>query len=477
MNPFYPSALCVPFSFRAACKTGLVAVIVSIFSIAANAQQAVTSVITDYQGFWKSSASSINSVKPANNHNLLAFTYNGRQFSTGVNDSKLTAAGETFTSGDFWALPVDMVSSVVNSNTKIGLGQLADGITNGAGVTPEEDIVTYMTDGIKGLNIGTCVANLPSGTLTFFVNNIRPEHIGDGIPDIIVTQVADPSGSTDRYALIDAQGNIVGNHKDIVFTNIPPVANWTADFYNANIRPRTISAGFINTDRPMRLWAADLSDFGITTANYQLVQKFRVNLSGQSDVAFAAYNNRTMNLTSVLPVKLGDFTVKQQGANAVLNWNTYSEKNTAHFIVEKSSDNQVFSAVATVQAAGDASNRQHYTATDLNPANGIHYYRLRMVDRDGQQTFSKTIQLQIHNKTRKMSLYPNPATTQITVFHEANTGGTIRLYHSNGKLVKQLSVNRNSDQSAINLSGFGAGLYHLVWQDGAEQITQSFIIN
>lgn len=479
MNPFYSTTLRVSASAHlTTLKTLFTAAFALFLTNSADSQQAVSSVITDYQGLWKSNAASVNPVKPASNHNLLAFTYNGRQFSTGVNDSKLTAAGETFTGGDFWALPVESLSSAVSGNTKIGIGEAADGAHNGAGVAPDEEIASYMTDGIKGLNIGTCIANLPAGTLTFIVNNIRPENIGDGIPDILVTQVADPSGSTDRYSLVDASGAIVGNFKDIVFTNIPPVASWTADFYNANVRPHILTSGYTNTDRPMRLWAADLADFGINATNYHRVQKFRINLSGQSDVAFAAYNNRTMNLTTVLPVSLGNFTVKAQPTNALLNWNTYTEKNSSHFVVEKSTDNKHFQAIDTIDAKGNSTSIQNYSATDKLVAPGINYYRLRLVDQDGQATFSKTIQLHSNNKSSlKMALYPNPASSKITVLHENNNGGTIRLYHSNGSMVKQLSVSRSSSQSAINLTGFGAGLYHLVWQDGGEQITQSFIIN
>jgi hypothetical protein len=143
--------------------------------------QAVTSIITDYNTFWKSTSATPSAVKPDNSHNLLAFTHNGIQYSTGVNDALLTSHGESFVQGDFWSLPVSSISGSVNGNTKIGLGALYDGVYNGASnPTPEYAIAPYLTDGIKGLNLGTGVANLPSGAMTFSIQSISPASIGDG---------------------------------------------------------------------------------------------------------------------------------------------------------------------------------------------------------------------------------------------------------------------------------------------------------
>ncbi|RYG53648.1 MAG: hypothetical protein EOO01_03810, partial [Chitinophagaceae bacterium] len=268
-------------------------------------QQAISGIVTDYNTYWKSSVSSVNSVKPNNSHNLLAFTYNGTQYSTGVNDGALTSNAQTFVEGDFWSLPLAGYTGTINSNTKVGLGEMYDGVHNGKGSTNYANTISnYLNDGIKGLDLGTCVANLPAGNLTFLVSNIRAANIGDGIPDIIVTQVADPSGSADQYAFVNANGVVIGQTKAVSFGSIPAVGNWTADFYEASTNPMTLTSGFTNTDRPLRLWAADLSDFGITQANFADIKNFKISLSGNSDVAFVAYNNKTRNIAKVLPVEL-----------------------------------------------------------------------------------------------------------------------------------------------------------------------------
>lgn len=260
--------------------------------------QAVSEIVTDYNGYWKSGVGNLNPIKPMNSHNLVAFSFNGVRYSTGVNDALLTANGDTFSPQDFQALPFLYFTGTPTANTFIGLGQLYDGVHNGGSTPPPiNSIPLYLTDGPQGLDIGTCVANIPIGTVNFGVSNVQASSIGDGIPDILITQIAQPSGALDVYSFRDANGSIVGNPVNIELEQIVPVANWIADFYRTTANPMFIPAGFVNTERPIRLWAADLSFFGIDQSNFSQIVSFRVGLKGTSDLAFIAYNYETVKIT------------------------------------------------------------------------------------------------------------------------------------------------------------------------------------
>lgn len=284
--------------FFTSAKT-LVAFIMLVASAKAGAQS-VSEVITDYNGYWKTSSAAVNPVKPDNSHNLLSFSFNGVRYSTGVNDASLTAHGDLFTPEVFRALPLQNFTGTVTSGTKIGLGAMADGVANGtAGTPPSRSIGKYLNDGINGLDLGTCVANMPAGTMYLSVSNLQAGLIGDGVPDILVTQVADPSSKYDRYEFTDINGNRVGNSLDIVLTNITPVGNWVADFYEG-AGSNILTAGFTQTPRAIRLWAADLSAFGINASNIGRIAYFKIGLSGDSDQAFVAYNTTTITVNEML---------------------------------------------------------------------------------------------------------------------------------------------------------------------------------
>ncbi|HEY1201435.1 MAG TPA: T9SS type A sorting domain-containing protein [Niastella sp.] len=278
--------------------------------------QNISEIITDYNGFWKSGAGNINTVKPNNSHNVVAFSYNNKRYSTGVNDSLLTARNETFIAGKYKAMPVNRITGAVTSNTKCGLGEMYDGVHSGASATaPVNDLAKYMTDGIKGLDLGTCIANLPVGDLYFSITDLKAPMIGDTVPDILITQVADPSGSNfDGYEFLDVNGNRVGNKLDVDLSNMPVLGNWTADFYEANTNPMVLQSGFTNTDRPLRLWGADLKAWGIDSTNVGRIAYFKVRLNGNSDVAFVAFNENAFSFTTVLDLPVKE--AKPAGNNA-----------------------------------------------------------------------------------------------------------------------------------------------------------------
>src|SRR5664279_3335344 len=243
-----------------------------------------------------------------------------------------------------------------------------DGVASGASnPAPVNNIPNYLTDGIKGLNLGTGVANLPAGTLLFPISKILNTSIGDSIPDIIITQIADPSNAADRYEFTDINGSIVGNYVDINLTNIPSVGNWTADFYEASQHPMTLAGGYTKTDRQLRLWASDLSAFGINSANASNVAYFKIILSGSSDVAFVGYNNNAINIfSSLLPVKLNSFSGYETNKQVELNWETTSEINSDAFIIERSNDGNAFTAIGEIKAADNNDVVVKYTYTAVS---------------------------------------------------------------------------------------------------------------
>jgi len=443
-------------------------------------QYNVTEVITDYKGYWKSASTAVNSVKPDNSHNLVAFSFNGNRYSTGVNDDLLTGRGLSFVPGDFRALPVNTLSGTATANTKIGLGYMYDGIENGAGSpAPANNIPQYLTDGIKGLDLGTCVANLPAGTLMFPVSKILAHAIGDNNPDILITQIADPSGSLDRYEFADILGNRVGNYVDIQLDNILPVGNWTADFYDANKTPMTLAAGYTKTDRPIRLWASDVSSFGIDSANASRVAYFRIRLSGNSDVAFVAYNNNSINIfNSLLPVKLNDFSGKQIGNQVQVNWQTASEISSDAFIIERSADGNTFNALAQVNASSNTSTKLNYSYTDKNPLNGKNYYRLKMLDKDGYFDYSKVI---VINRSETagtgISLYPNPASSYLVINHPfAGSNEQLQVVNQRGNTLLLKKISAGSFQTRIDLPSLPKGTYQLVWSNGKDLQANQLLI-
>ncbi len=434
--------------------------------------QSVTEIVTDYNGYWRSAANAISPVQPDNHHNLVSFSFNGTRYSTGVNDQLLEANNLPFVAGVFQALPLKNFTGALTSNTKIGLGAMVDGVANGpSNPPPSRAIAPYLTDGENGLDLGTCVANLPAGTMFLSVSNIQPEAIGDGIPDIVVTQIADPSSSMDRYEFTDINGNRVGDFRNINLTNIARVGTWKADFYETT-GSTILSSGFTNTPRDIRLWAADFSDFGINAENVGQIAYFKIGLSGNSDIAFVAYNTTTLEINQMLPVKFLNFNARLNNSDVALSWKTAEANPAAPYIIEGSRDGVNFEAIGSVDHRNGI---QQYAYTVANAE--FSYYRIKQADITGIDSYSQIAVVSLKPSVKAANIYPNPAWKEVYVAHAAAEGNEkILLYNMQGALLTQTLVARGSVRQTLDVQGLPKGAYNLVMTNGQSRTATLLII-
>jgi uncharacterized repeat protein (TIGR01451 family) len=211
-----------------------------------------------------------------------------------VNDAALTAAAVTYTAERFVAVSPGGFS--IDSGTQIGIvrnfGGVSQGATSGPGVIipgSSFPLSDFLTDGIQGLELGTGIYNLPPSTLSFPVQLLNAGAITDAVPDIVSTQIGQPSG-TDLFYFVDNLGNRVGNIVSVVFSAIPLVGQANMAIYYAETR----TLQYASLIRDLRIQTFNLSDFGITAGNMGQVAAFVQKLSGASDMAFVAYNENAI---------------------------------------------------------------------------------------------------------------------------------------------------------------------------------------
>lgn len=278
-----------------------------------NAQVPITKIYTDYGGFWTSGTSaSPNPIYPDNSHNLLGFVWNGVTYSTGVNDVLLQSQVAGVTLSGYTALPTASVPSTGLSNTFIGVGKNYGGAGNVTPVPVSLPLQQYLTDGSRGLDLGTAIFNFPaSGQLAFDVSSISPTSIGDGVPDLIFTQLGDINNVKDKFSFQDNLGNTIGSIYEVDFSTITDLgyANWK--FYNVTTNPPLYNTG-TSTDgrRRLRLVAVDWADMGLNAGNIPLISKFIQQFSGQSDMAFVAYNQKSISIKQ----QIGGFVYNDNNA-------------------------------------------------------------------------------------------------------------------------------------------------------------------
>lgn len=139
-----------------------------------------------------------------------------------------------------------------------------------------------------------------------------------------------------------------------------------------------------------------------------------------------------------LPVNLLSFRGEAADKANVFRWNTASESNSAWHILERSTDGVAdWTEVARTQGAGESLTEQAYEAADYFPL-AMAYYRLRLLDFDGQQAFSEVISLERSDVATKSQVFPNPARDNFYVRLSGKFSGSTgcSLYSSEGRLLK-----------------------------------------
>jgi Secretion system C-terminal sorting domain len=177
------------------------------------------------------------------------------------------------------------------------------------------------------------------------------------------------------------------------------------------------------------------------------------------------------NLTSavlggVLPVELTQFDANTEGSKNNLTWRTASELNNKHFDIERSTDGTTFHSIGQVKGNNKPST---YQFVDHQPF-ATTYYRLRQIDNDGTETYSKIVSVELKGKGKGLAVYPNPVLSLLNVEviarNEATEGSSFQILNLLGQQVLT-GKTPPSGAGGLDVSALPQGSYIL--KVGAEQ--------
>lgn len=164
-------------------------------------------------------------------------------------------------------------------------------------------------------------------------------------------------------------------------------------------------------------------------------------------------------LQGPLPVQGLELTAKKEHHDIVLNWSTTSEKNNEGFHIERSADGTQFQSIGYIPSGSDNSSGATYSFTDEHPLEGVNYYRIKQVDKDGHSAYSDIVIVN-SELSAQLKIYPNPVSAMLHLEYEPIfQNAQLQIFDGNGSLVKELRLHgRNTDQ--INVNVLSKGVYH-----------------
>ncbi len=207
----------------------------------------------------------------------------------------------------------------------------------------------------------------------------------------------------------------------------------------------------------------DTADFDPTDSIYNLTT------SGYGTLFILKWNQKT-----TFPLHLLTFTAKRANTTNLLNWTTAQEVNTDRFEIERSYNGREFRKIGVVKAGNTT-----YTFTDNNPLKGVNYYRLKMMDKDGQFTYSPIRQLTINNSPLTINIFPNPAHNKLQLQIESDKKVALKMdiITQDGKVVlsSNMAAAAGSLLRSINIAALQSGTYFLrVTSSAGEQNVVKF---
>ncbi len=159
----------------------------------------------------------------------------------------------------------------------------------------------------------------------------------------------------------------------------------------------------------------------------------------------------------VTPITLNSFTAFPIDNNIIqLNWQTSTETNSSHFIIQHSLDGTSFKNIGSVQARGTGANS--YSFKDNSPVKGTNFYRLCIADKDRTSTFSKIVSCQGVAVSKKLVVYPNPSKDNITIL--CNHIASIQVVDNVGRMIKFVSY-KDATNPTLSIRNLPIGVYHI----------------
>jgi len=243
---------------------------------------------------------------------------------------------------------------------------------------------------------------------------------------------------------------------------------FTADNMNHPGLLAKLVDNYLNTSTPVSLDGVTAVDFTVNNdAGSSAPDRFKL-------VIYTA---------APLPVTFMSIKAYQQNTNIVVEWKTDNETNISKYEVERSTDGTNFSKSATQVATGNNGGSVSYSWTDVNPAAGYNFYRVRSVGVGGDIKYSATVRVNMQKGAPGIVVYPNPVIDhRVTLqFNNMEKGEySIRLINSMGQVVSTSKITHAGGNASLSIlldNTVSKGNYIMqVFKQGTEAVVTKLIV-
>ncbi|THU40439.1 T9SS type A sorting domain-containing protein [Niastella caeni] len=146
----------------------------------------------------------------------------------------------------------------------------------------------------------------------------------------------------------------------------------------------------------------------------------------------------------VLPMHFISVAAQRKTGTTVVRWKTARESNVDRYEVERLNTSGSFSKIGSVKSH-NSQDETNYEYIDDLPLVGTAMYRIRSVDRDGQQSYSRIVSVSENNNAASFLVLNNPAHEAIYLSCSAAFKGQYQyeLFNTSGQLMQSGTLKIN----------------------------------
>jgi len=152
-----------------------------------------------------------------------------------------------------------------------------------------------------------------------------------------------------------------------------------------------------------------------------------------------------------------------------LNWASNQDVETTAYAIERKGSNGDFTEIAQVASYDNTQRTHFYSYTDRSVTDGHYEYRIVALKQDGSTAFTNVQAVEIGNEVGRLSAFPNPAHSQVTLMSHLLLEHSVNLMITNslGQIIHQKQYDATNEQRILlEVSNYPNGIYLVRFQAG-----------
>lgn len=229
-------------------------------------------------------------------------------------------------------------------------------------------------------------------------------------------------------------------------------------------------------------WQTLLFSFEATTAATHLTignfrndanstyQQFATPSSAMFSYAYYFFDDIEVEEATILSANFSSFEARSTEGKIAISWNV-EQIQEGTFLIEKSVGSTTFNSIAKIDVN---QSRESYHYHDLEPRQGINYYRIKYLDIDGESTYSPIISA-TYASEKYWDIVQNPSTLSVSILSEETVPWEVNLFNSSGQAVWHASL-RNKKELQLPTTPFPKGIYVLKIRSNQQMTYKKILI-